>query len=471
MNKQSIIDQLSSIISDFSNRIPVAQYINSKSTEYKDVEIKQLTEQLTKLKDLLGTNALYQEIISKIGCSTTVSKENAKIIKEQLLKLKSDIEVKRILVIGNGFDLAHGFPTRYCDFLDFCLKVKLLFSNNSSKHDGKWANELINKWEFNDTIKQLLYNTFIRSVDSYKKYINEIIELIDSNIWYQYFHVLFMESSLKNKTWIDFESEIAKQVKAVESYVDEYLGQKKDTIEKPKLLSSYTKAVSDPLSIDDINTFISDMYIDLNRLTRALEIYLSVFIQAVRIKNKVSDIEPYKYDYVLSFNYTDTFERYYLDIMYCDSIICYPHGKADKSHSISNCNLVLGIDEYLPEDLRDEKLTFLQFKKFYQRIFKETDKHHSKWIDSIRSSKTNKYEVHFFGHSLDITDKDILTALIQNENVQTKVFYYVAYEDDKSDLSTKIHNLVKVLGQKDLIERTSGGEKNTIVFIPQKFTL
>lgn len=60
MNKQSIIDQLSSIISDFSNRIPVAQYINSKSTEYKDVEIKQLTEQLTKLKDLLGTNALYQ---------------------------------------------------------------------------------------------------------------------------------------------------------------------------------------------------------------------------------------------------------------------------------------------------------------------------------------------------------------------------------------------------------------------------
>lgn len=68
-----------------------------------------------------------------------------------------------------------------------------------------------------------------------------------------------MESSLKNKTWIDFESEIAKQVKAVESYVDEYLGQKKDTIEKPKLLSSYTKAVSDPLSIDDINTFISDM--------------------------------------------------------------------------------------------------------------------------------------------------------------------------------------------------------------------
>lgn len=24
-----------------------------------------------------------------------------------------------ILVIGNGFDLAHGLPTRYTDFLDF----------------------------------------------------------------------------------------------------------------------------------------------------------------------------------------------------------------------------------------------------------------------------------------------------------------------------------------------------------------
>ena len=29
-----------------------------------------------------------------------------------------------ILVIGNGFDLAHGLPTKYTDFLFFCSSDK-----------------------------------------------------------------------------------------------------------------------------------------------------------------------------------------------------------------------------------------------------------------------------------------------------------------------------------------------------------
>lgn len=29
-----------------------------------------------------------------------------------------------ILLIGNGFDLAHELPTQYVDFLDFCEKLE-----------------------------------------------------------------------------------------------------------------------------------------------------------------------------------------------------------------------------------------------------------------------------------------------------------------------------------------------------------
>lgn len=35
-----------------------------------------------------------------------------------------------ILVIGNGFDLAHGLPTKYMDFLFFCYAVKRLIKDN-----------------------------------------------------------------------------------------------------------------------------------------------------------------------------------------------------------------------------------------------------------------------------------------------------------------------------------------------------
>ena len=33
-----------------------------------------------------------------------------------------------ILLIGNGFDLAHGLPTLYKNFLDFCIKAKVIFT-------------------------------------------------------------------------------------------------------------------------------------------------------------------------------------------------------------------------------------------------------------------------------------------------------------------------------------------------------
>ena len=35
-----------------------------------------------------------------------------------------------ILVIGNGFDLAHGLPTKYTDFLYFCNVVKEIIKGN-----------------------------------------------------------------------------------------------------------------------------------------------------------------------------------------------------------------------------------------------------------------------------------------------------------------------------------------------------
>ena len=74
--------------------------------------------------------------------------------------------------------------------------------------------------------------------------------------------------------------------------------------------------------------------------------------------------------------------------------------------------------------------------------------------------------LYIFGHSLDITDGDILRALICNDNVNTKIFYYREKKDDKRTLEKLISNLVRVIGQDELIKRT-GGEFKTIEFIPQ----
>ena len=37
---------------------------------------------------------------------------------------------KSILILGNGFDLAHNLPTKYSNFLDFCKIVDKFFKDD-----------------------------------------------------------------------------------------------------------------------------------------------------------------------------------------------------------------------------------------------------------------------------------------------------------------------------------------------------
>lgn len=383
-----------------------------------------------------------------------------------------DIEIKgkKILLIGNGFDLAHGLPTSYSYFLDFCDKIKetLLFPDDEFKKD------IILNWDIDNSIKSKLFEEWNTNNNLNKLFI-EIYDNIKSNIWITYF---LKKRNQLGKNWIDFESEISNVVQAfecvrnctesgksiprsgiegikveeVEEFIDIFEGN-----DSKKFQLSY-------FNLNIFNKCIKQMTLDLDSLIRALEIYISGFINKIEGLQKNDDIKDINPDCVLSFNYSNTYERIYGQsnkIKYD-----YIHGKADINNNVETCNLVLGIDEYLEDHDRDEKLEFLAFKKFYQRIYKSTDSSYMEWIDEIHRNFLITYKLYIFGHSLDKTDKDILALLICNDNVQTKIYYHRKSNDDKKELGKLIRNLVRVIGAKELIRRTGGSHK-TIEFIPQ----
>lgn len=244
-----------------------------------------------------------------------------------------------------------------------------------------------------------------------------------------------------------------------------------------------------------------DLLNSLNRLIRALEIYLDEFVKKIIIKKKSPDIEKIQINAVLSFNYTHTFSEVYKiskDMEYKDiNALDYIHGEANVDNSIEIDNIVLGIDEYLSEERKDRDVDFIAFKKYYQRIYKETGCEYKSWLRQIQKKydkyldnkdyykkmwrkarqsedlhnalkwkeemkendeKNRVHNIYFFGHSLDVTDKDILRDLVLCDNVYTIIFYY-----NKEDLGSKIANLVKVIGKDELIRRT-GGSTKTIEF-------
>lgn len=392
-----------------------------------------------------------------------------------------DIEIRgrKILLIGNGFDLAHGLPTSYSYFLDFCDKVSRIFTYLMYVDQKVYEKSALNTWDVDDSIKAKLLEWYKKRNENPDKLAVEIYNNIKENIWIHYF--LNIRYSL-GKNWIDFESEISNVIQAFECIRDnierrERIQQsERSKVIKLEVVKDFVNIskeieVLKELDLEDMYTnlklfdaYIKKMTVDLDRLIRALEIYISEFINKIEVLQKNDDIKDINPDCVLSFNYSNTYERIYGQSNKIE--YDYIHGKADINNNVDTCNLVLGIDEYLEEHDRDNKLEFLPFKKFYQRIYKLTDSSYMEWVDEIRQNLECPYELYIFGHSLDKTDKDVLELLICNDNVQTKIYYHRKSNDDKKELGKLIRNLVRVIGAKELIRRTGGSHK-TIEFIPQ----
>lgn len=414
-----------------------------------------------------------------------------------------------ILVLGNGFDLAHGLPTSYINFLEFCEKVIPIY-NGIDKLYISYKSNFLSDWKINNEIKDFLEDAYkSRKKENniiYTKYpkLDELYSLIKNNIWFYYFKKCNKHGK---ENWIDFENEISKVIKSITqvmekfesslyseelNYMDgnSYPGIDSMYYNILNIMKKYKKMdMSYKLSYLEIKNYLLN---DLNCLTRALEIYLTKVICKIETGKISSDIESIAEPStkVLNFNYTDTYFRKYS--IYNETNIDYIHGKADINNTIETNNMVLGIDEYLSKKKRNSDTDFIAFKKYYQRIFKGTGCKYKDWLDiihedykkrqiklekrvmetsgffqkkqikkQVKREYLNEHNLYIFGHSLDVTDKDILRDLILNNILHTTIFYH-----SKEELGKKIANLVKVIGQDELIKRT-GGNTKIIEFVQQ----
>lgn len=263
------------------------------------------------------------------------------------------------------------------------------------------------------------------------------LDLIENNFWLSHLKGCYI-----NDGWIDFESEISKVIQQIEGAINN--GQDARFSIGPNL---ETEAVE--------VKYIEQVILKLNKLIRALELYLVDYVENMEVEVKSSDIEGINPTKVLSFNYTDTFSKVYVPINNVE--YDFIHGKASSNSTLETNNMVIGVDEYLPDDRKDKEVKFAAYKKYYQRIFKGTGCLYKDWVDTIQGPDykegseyypvvSDYHQVHIFGHSIDVTDRDVVRDLILNSWVQTTIYYV-----DKLDLGKKIANLVKVIGQDESI--------------------
>lgn len=341
-----------------------------------------------------------------------------------------------ILILGNGFDLAHGLKTRYTDFLDYWKK-----DNNV---ENVWLKHFVNKQKYLGDkwidLEEEIYNV-IKEIDTNLKNIQ---------LQYNYKNEPILKLYSFQKGCIDGAFDLTKINKELTFVHDIETNEK----EYKKLENDIPKYY-----FKTYKGLINFLYDQLRDFTKQFNKYLS--------EQVLPNISNSQYDFglsldktirVLNFNYTDTFERLYNSIniysnIYSKHKYIYVHGKVSAS---KNCNLILGTKSFYNKkikDLNDEEeinVEFNVFKKHNQRHRYGTIESYQGLLKELKDKRIMTEPIfHVIGHSLDESDHNILRHIFKvSENSIINIYYH-----NQEALERLINNITKIIGEEEVMTR------------------
>ena len=362
-----------------------------------------------------------------------------------------------VLLLGNGLDLYYKLPTKYSNFLHIAnYLTKHLLTDQQNIGDILSQKELQLADPFiKDCYEE--HKTILDKLPINIEKLSEISDIVCKNKWFSY----LLKSFNKDVGWIDFEQEIAFVIANFSCILPEngkYISYKNNKHSK-YIVDSFGFLVDEAatrssamsgapivkkefqiehplgsgnikINKDKIASFLAK---ELQELSKALELYLSCFVdeplELLRKENSCKRIPVFKFpEKAVTFNYTSTYEAIYLT------------GNAYHIHGRIGQNIVLGINPDDADKVDTADTSFIAFKKYFQRTLYETDYEYLRWISEIKSTQQT-YRLIVMGHSLDITDKDIIRDLFGHASEIVVLFHN---QDAKASY---ISNLVKIYGK------------------------
>lgn len=351
----------------------------------------------------------------------------------------------KILILGNGFDVDHNLPTSYANFLVFCnCVVNIGLYPNSDCFD-----KLAEKQK--QYIEKLVADEELKNV---------FLKLLQHNQLFSYFN---NRKERTGRDWIDLEREIGIVVSEFRALEAEFRRSKRTVFEVDakhrvvQLLQDLNLSAINATTWNEsqFNAVHTTLCRCIEDFSKALELYISVFINNTMISGISPDIIDFSANKILSFNYSNTYERVYGGLRWNEDIE-YIHGKADREPG--DCSrIILGITT--ENDAPGSG--YVEFEKYYQRITKRTGNNYKKWLQT-RTAEDKKIEVMFFGHSLDPSDSDVIKDLICDEKTKVKIVYH-----SQKSYQQVVANLIDIIG-KDLLIAYVSGRNPKVTFDRQK---
>lgn len=312
--------------------------------------------------------------------------------------------INNLIIIGNGFDLAHGMKTSYIDFMGYivnehCKDKNRKFCDNLFK--------LPNTIESYDQLIDIFKKGSVLIPGSFNR--SKYLDIVSKHIQVQLIKIFLEDISLNN--WCDIEKR--------------YFGLLKN--------------------IGDQSAFYKEVKV-LNKEFSLIKDYLQDYLLTQQIK--CESLRPYEAFFsslsnrnslILTFNYTDTIERLYKENIDGARLI-HIHGRLKDDlnpiifgFAADNEDIGFLIDKEDNEFLRNIK------RHEYKRTFNE--KILSEYLENNKNIR-----VTILGHSCGISDKLILEQILNHINIHSIRILY--FQDHESYFNTQI-NAYRIMRSND----------------------
>lgn len=425
--------------------------------------------------------------------------------------------MNRIILVGNGFDLAHKLPTKYEDFINWYWaqwNQRLKYGKTRIEEDELYSFKLKDivqlagwylVWEWQFSINPLLKDKY-----DYVKIAKQGTNFCTINAKSEFFTDIC--NSYKGKNWVDIESEYYQHIFSPSLGVSVSIKKLNDQFEviKTKLIE-YLTNIQSAISQDSTIQKIKNLLYEPIRKRDIAVSSLNLWYEFVKQRNQytmeewvnfISELKIKKYDsYLIKYDIESVNEKYskYIQNLDFDS---FDNDQIPDYYILPNRTLLLNFnyttmaDMYLPDSSRyiinhihgqlsDPDSIILGYGDEIDKHYSElTDFNDNEYLRHIKSFKylessnyknllsfieSEPYQICIMGHSCGISDRTLLKTLFEHPNcVSIKPYYYKqpSGQDNYLDIVQNISRSFSNMG----LMRDRIVNKTLCTYLPQKET-
>lgn len=331
--------------------------------------------------------------------------------------------MNRLIILGNGFDIAHGLPTKYNDFITWYISEWYSYLETSYKHT---ESDRLCTFSLKD--HRISWKEFFQSYSTPKgeAFIGFLTRYPDVFVLKYSSFMSRISNSIESRGWVDIENEyynlLKEYVDAGESKLACELNDQLDFIREK--LTEYLSNIQENMSGEFISEEIKNILIEPFSETDIAIEYLHNPSYSEEIKVIEDGKEFPETSMILDFNYTNTSDYYSLGSP-LKMTVNHIHGSLKDPDS-----MIFGYGDELDDE--------------YQKLLKSNNNNLLSNIKSIRYLESDNYrkllefieyapyQIYIMGHSCGTSDRTMLNTLFEHRNcVSIKPFYYE--KDDGSE--------------------------------------